>query len=293
MGYGTTTVGYQPVGGTSADVLVFDAATGISEARLTANLADALSFEDTNGDLAVFDTRNTVKNASTVTITGVACTVASEAAAHTNPSLALAAKTLTYTGGTGTTSSLGIMLHIGAATITDVSAMTLTTASAVHITALAAAGGSLTISNSRMISTSVSDCFLTNAGVWTDTASWGGGKSGIMDAPGAFIEETLDAIQPRTWKYREDIHGDDRGRQRVGIVAEELPEQLRVPGQENPGGLSAGVLGSFSLAALKHFHDEIRGIKRRLDDKESEKSPSPKAGEHYTNGERAFPATGE
>jgi hypothetical protein len=57
VGYGTTTNrGYQPVGGESADVLLFDGTTGVSELRLVANLADALSVEDTTGDLLVFDT---------------------------------------------------------------------------------------------------------------------------------------------------------------------------------------------------------------------------------------------
>ena len=71
--------------------------------------------------------------------------------------------------------------------------------------AVAAAGGSLTLTNRRMISTSVTDCYLTNAGVWTDTACWEYGKEQISrSAWNAYnaIEEVLAKIVPATWKYR-------------------------------------------------------------------------------------------
>ena len=42
--------------GVSTPIVTFNGATGINEIRLTANLADALSIEDTTGDLMKFDT---------------------------------------------------------------------------------------------------------------------------------------------------------------------------------------------------------------------------------------------
>jgi hypothetical protein len=114
-----------------------------------------------------------------------------------------------------------------------------------------------------MISTSVTDCYLTNAGVWTDTASVRAGKEQITDADPGFIESILASIRPRTWKYREDFHGDDHGRIRVGIVAEELPEQFRVPGQ-GEGGMSAGLSSSFALAALRVLYDEVLTLRQKV-----------------------------
>lgn len=140
--------------------------------------------------------------------------------------------------------------------------MTLTTASAVHITALAAAGGMLTISNSRMISTSVSDCFLTNAGVWTDTACWAYGKNAIIDATADKIDSVLSRIVPKSWTYKEDVHGNDHGRERVGIVYDDLPEELRAPGCER--GVSPGILASFALAALKRAYERIDRLEAKF-----------------------------
>lgn len=262
---------------TSGDV------TYSAAADLIVPAATAAALEVTNGTTAALaiDTRVTLKDVATVTLTGLAPTVATEAAAHTNPTLKIAAKTITYTGTTGTTSSLGAAIHIGANTWTDASMATLTTASAVHITANAAAGGMLTITNSRMISTSVSDCFLTNAGVWTDTACWESGKEFVsrsFDSAAEAIDRVLDQITPATWKYKqatelpaidengnETIHRtpiNDRDRERVGIVYDDLPDALRAPGEER--AVSPGILASFALAALKVLRDENRDLQNRL-----------------------------
>src|SRR5581483_10385805 len=122
-------------------------------------------------------------------------------------------------------------------------------ASTLHVGAVTA-GASVTITTKYMISTGVSDCFLTNAGVWTDTASSGAGKEEITEADQGLITSLLDRITPRTWKYREDVHGNDDGLQRIGIVGEELPDELKAPGPYKRG-VSAGVMASFALAALK------------------------------------------
>lgn len=236
--------------------------SGAQDIVMEANTAAALEFSDSTTKIIGIDTRNTIKNVNGVIISSPATTIASEGAAHENPSLKLANKTITYTGTTGTTSQLGGLLNVGVLTITDASAMTLTTASAVHINAVAAAGGMLTISNSRMISTSVSDAYLTNAGVWTDTACWGWGKDNVLDATADMIDDVLEKITPRSWTYKGDVHGDDRGRQRVGIAYDDLPEELRAPGQET--GVAPGVLASFALAALKMLRDENRDLQARL-----------------------------
>lgn len=241
------------------DVNVADAAVDIV---VKANTAAALEVYDSTTKIVAVDTRNTLKNTSAVTITGVPVTVASETAAHINASLNIAAKTITYTGSTGTTSSLGTMLYVGIPTLTDASAMTIDVASAVHINAVAAAGGSLTITASRMISTSVSDCFLTNAGVWTDTACWSWGKSSIGEATTDMIDSVLEKLTPRSWTYNPEVHGNDHGRERVGIVYDELPEELRAPGQKS--GVSAGVLSSFALAAIKSLWERNQDLEARL-----------------------------
>jgi hypothetical protein len=238
--------------------------TGASDIDVAANTAAALEIDDGTTKIVAVDTRNTLKDVASVTITGVPVTVASEAAAHINASLRLANKTITYTGTTGTTSSMGAMLHIGQPTFTDASMMTLTSASTLHVSTVANPGGMLAITNRYMISTGVSDCFLTNAGVWTDTASCQSGKQEIADAGAQDIAGLIDQIRPRTWKYRPDVHGDDHDRLRVGIVSDELPESFRPPGHDSVG-VSAGVLSSFALAAIKYLADANRALQARID----------------------------
>ena len=102
-----------------------------------------------------------------------------------------------------------------------------------------------------MITTDVSDCYLTNAGVWTSHSSSAAVKDQIEDVENDEIFEVLDGLKPRKWKYRPDKVGNDSNRRRIGIVTQELPEEFSVPGNYPKGGLPDGVVGSFSLAALK------------------------------------------
>lgn len=246
------------------------------------NTAAALEISDGTTKVAAYDTRNTIANVNNVTFTGCAPTIASAAAVHENATVKIADKTVTYSGTTTVTSSLGAGLNVGVMTFTDASVCTITTVSAVHINAIAAAGGSLTITNSRMISTSVSGAFLTNAGVWTDMACWASGKRYIGHGAGkvrAAIEDMMESILPATWKYRKiaeypgvDAKGEptvhrtlinDYGRQRVGIVYDELPEGLRAPGEKD--AVAPGVLASFALAAIKILWEENRDMKERLE----------------------------
>lgn len=232
-----------------------------------ANTAAALEVSDGTTKLAAFDSRNTVKDVATVKLTASDPTVASETAAHKNPTLELAAKTITYTGTTGTTSSFGTQLYVNAPTLTDASMMTLDAASSVHIAQMAAAGGMLTITASYMISTGVSDCYLTNAGVWTDTACWAKGKKYLSrnyKRARRAIENVLEKLKPATWKYKTKMYGtriNDRDRDRTGIVYDDLPEELRAPGDD---GVSAGLLSSFALAAIKVLWQDNQELKARL-----------------------------
>ncbi len=262
----------------TAGNLTFTAASDINIAAAT---AAAFEVYDATTKILGIDTRITLKNTNTVQITGVPVTVASEAASHSNPSLALLAKTITYTGGTGTTAHNGAMLYVGVPTFTDASAMTLSVASSVYINAVAAAGGMLTISASYMIHTSVSGCFLSNAGVWTDMACWESGKEFVnrsVDYTTKAIEALLSRITPATWKYKamtelpaiaedgtETIHRTpirDKGRERVGIIYDDLPDELRAPGEET--AVSTGVLSSFALAAIKMLYEQNQELEARL-----------------------------
>ena len=242
-----------------------------------ANTAAAYSLTDGTTSVVSVDTQNTVKNVHTLTLTGVPVTVATEAAVHQNSTLNIAAKTITYTGTATTTSSLGAQLYLGIPTFTDASAGTVTTGSTLHVSAVAAAGGSLTLTNRRMISTGVSDCYLTNAGVWTDTACWRYGKKKLSKARRraiAAIDSVLDKITPQTWQYRKSftvtgddgaktrMSMDDRDRNRVGILYDELPDELRAPGEDR--AVSPGVMASFALAALRVLRDDNRRLSNRL-----------------------------
>lgn len=265
-------------GGTfNAGNIAFAAAGDID---IPANTAAALEVDDGTTKIMAFDTRNTLKDVSNVKITAAAPTIATEAAAHLNPTLQIAAKTVTYTGTNTVTSSLGAGLHIGIPTYTDASAGTLTLASNLHVAAVAAAGGSLTLTAARIISTSVSDCYLTNAGVWTDTACWGDAKEAITHATTTVkdrIESVMSKLTPAAWQYASeferagfDDHGntctlnfqtDDFGRERVGIIYDELPDELRAPGEER--GVSPGLLASFALAALKMLWDRVDALEHK------------------------------
>lgn len=240
-----------------------NASAAAATLTIKANTQHAYEITDGSTIIAELDTRNTIANVNSVTLTASNPTIASAAAAHQNSTLNLAAKTITYTGALTVTSSLGAGLYIGAPTFTDASAGTITSVSNVHIAAVAAAGGSLTITNSYMVTTGVSDCYLTNAGVWTDTACWKWGKLDVGQAASDAIYAVIDQLTPKRWKYRDDVHGNDRDRDRVGIVYDDLPDELRAPGQEK--GVSAGLLASFCLAALRVLRDENSQLRERLE----------------------------
>lgn len=253
-----------------------NASAAAATLTLKANTALAWSVTDGTTSVLKIDTRNTIADVSNFVFTAAAPTIATAAAAHLNPTVQIEAKTVTYTGTNTVTSSLGAGLHIGIPTFTDASAGTLSLASNLHVAAVAAAGGSLTLSAARMISTGVADCYLTNAGVWTDTACWAYGKEGLDRSGKAAkaIDGVLAKIQPATWKYRGKFETvgadgaltvqalDDRNRDRVGIVYDDLPDELRAPGEEK--AVSTGILASFALAAVKRLSDQNDELRQRI-----------------------------
>jgi hypothetical protein len=241
-----------------------DLANQATTIKVKANTAADLVVSDGTTSIVSVDTRNTVTSMAALTVTPSPPTIASAASIMINATYMAPARTVTFTGTNTVTSMLGIGMYLDIPTLTDASAGTVTTVSNLHVAAVANAGGSLTLTNRRMISPGVTACFLTNAGVWTDTASTGAFKENIQEADKGLVDRVLDKILPRTWRYRPEVHGDDNKRERVGIVADELPEELHTPGVKEGKGISAGVIGSFALAALKFLRDENNELKARL-----------------------------
>lgn len=225
-----------------------------------ANTAAALALTDGTTSLVAVDTRNTVTGVKAVLFTGTAPTIAG-ASGTTYSVVGIGAITFTTSTQTGITALQGLCLNIGAPTVNQSGgAVTVTAASVVHIAQLVA-GASVTISSQYMISTGVSDCFLTNAGVWTDHSCFADGKRFVMDAATGLIEGVLGSLRPRQWQYT-DMHGDDKGRLRAGLLYDELPDVLRAPGQDR--AVAPGLLASFALAALKLLYDENRDLRARV-----------------------------
>lgn len=255
----TDTITFSSGQGVKTDTI--DHSGAATTETLKAATAAAKTITDGTTAMLVIDTRNTATAQGNIKALGQPLTITAAGTAMRAETLTLAAKTITLTGGTTTTSMLGIGMYVEAQTVTDSTSCTLSAASMVHIAQLAAAGGSLTITASYMVSTGVSDCFLTNAGVWTDHACFKDGKHKIAAAEPDAVLGLLDRLLPRQWEYNE-MHGDDMGRQRLGIVFDELPDELRAPGHKV--AVAGSLLASFALAALKCLLEESRSLKARL-----------------------------
>ena len=264
-----------------------DGNINVSAQATTATIvaATAAAFVVSDGTTSMISA-NTVTTAGTAgsggtTFTGQPMTLASAASAFNTATVHIAARTNTLTGTTTTTSWLGSALYLEQQTWTDASACTLTTASSMHIVANAAAGGSLTITNSYMISTSVAGAFLTNAGTWT-SVSTAAHKQEIEDAETGDVFGILDQVKARSYKWKdriehqvenredgtfhtEDIPMNDFGRMRYGLIAEELPEALKIPGTDNTQGLPDGIVAAFAVVACKKLREENTQLKQRLD----------------------------
>lgn len=239
--------------------LTFVAASDIIGA---ANTDSCIQVTDGTTALLDIDSRNTV-TVDNITVNQPASQTLPDAATARFRLVNVAAPTVTLVGQTQvTTVNDGAVMSIqgptynqsgGAVTVDEVSTLYVGTVTA---------GASVTITTQNMITTGVADCFLTNAGVWTDTACWSYGKNDIVNATRDAFDAILDKITPKTWTYKEDIHGDDLGRQRVGITYDDLPDELGAPGRER--GVSPGILSSFALGMLRYLRDENRELRERI-----------------------------
>jgi hypothetical protein len=179
--------------------------------------------------------------------------------------LTMTGNTVTLAGTTQvTTLNQGMGLDLPAITFNQSGgAVTVDQASTLHVPVITA-GSSVTITANRMISTGVADAYLTVGGVWTDTASTRKVKKNIRDMDMQIFEGLFADLRPRSWNYNEHFN-NDFGRTRYGLVAEEFPEWLKIPGEENPSGVSGVVMANFALAAAVYHEDRIDALQVQVD----------------------------
>ena len=168
--------------------------------------------------------------------------------------------TMTLTGTTTVTAMNGVMMEIGAQTITDSSSVTITKASSLYIKNVAAAG-SVTITNNYAIDTEAG-AFLTAAGVWTDNPSTLAKKNNVLDISPDNLRGAIRAIHPRQWVYKDEWN--DAGQQRYGIVAEELPRFLKPLGSTQNDVVQPSIMAGFALAGVHHLEDRITQLEAQL-----------------------------
>ena len=233
---------------------------------MKANTAAALEISDGTTKLLTFDTRNTV-TVQNLLIDAPASQTLPNAATSQFRNVTIAAHTVTLVGTTQvTTVNQGAQLCILGATYNQSGgAVTVNQVSTLHV-AVITAGASVTITANRMISTGVSDCYLTVGGVWTDTVCTQKYKQEIAELDMAKMPSLLEKIHPVTFKYDRKKLGEngDFNRQRYGVIAEELPDFLRVPGEASHSVMNGTVLSAFGLAGLRYLHEQNKTLTERL-----------------------------
>ena len=168
----------------------------------------------------------------------------------------LNAFTLNLTGGVGVTAINGLVLEVQAPTIAANGATTVTTASTIYLRPITA-GANITITNSRMIDTSVAGCFLTAAGVWTD-ASTREAKENIRPVDYNEMPKLLRQVEMRRFNYKDPSDG---GIDRFGLIAEEVPDFLA---SQERKGIAAKDIASFALAGVKFMHHKMQAMEREV-----------------------------
>lgn len=237
---------------------------GAPDLIVAANTIASLEISDGTTKLLTFDTRNTVTVENTKFITPASQTLPDGATSRMR-AISQAAFIVTLAGATQiTTLNQGISLCLGAPTINQSGgAVTMDQASTLHVPVITA-GAEVTITANRMISTGVADCFLTGAGVWTDTVSTQKVKRGIQEFSLAeTVPYLIDQLHPKMFKYNGHF-GGDFDRQRYGLIAEEFPDFLRVPGESSNSAVNAGVLANFALVGVKYAKTEIDILKEKV-----------------------------
>lgn len=245
-----------------AGVTRLDGGLNVADAAWTitakANTAAAVAISDGTTSLVVHDTRNTV-TVQTHLFDAPAAQTLPDGATSRFRNVSIADHTVTLAGTTQvTTVNQGAALWLGAPTYAQSGgAVTVDQVSTLHVS-VPVAGSMVTITANRMISTGVADAYLSNTGTWTDTMCWARGKDGIVAADAGAIERLVKRLVPKAWTYK----GNDFGRQRVGIVYDDLPDELRMLGDKH--AVSAGLLSSFSLSAIKTLWDMVDGLRAEV-----------------------------
>ncbi len=164
--------------------------------------------------------------------------------------------TITYTGGVGVTANHGLMLYLGQVTLAAGVATTVTDASTLYI-APPVQGANMTITNNRMITTSVAGCYLTAGGVWTDASSIQHKTDIERILPGDVLEK-LKQLDVVTYRRKDPSDG---GYRRYGLIAEDAPEYLANPSKD---GIAASYMAGFALAAIKSLQQENDKLSKRI-----------------------------
>ncbi|MDP2661289.1 MAG: hypothetical protein Q8R28_11240 [Dehalococcoidia bacterium] len=244
----------------------------VGAADIVVPAATAAALELSNGTIKVLalDTRATTDQMAMFTITGIAPTFAG-VTASTYSIATIAALTVTLTGNASTPDAMnGLALDIGAVTLTDTTALTVDLASAVMIRGVVAAG-SITITANYLINTDTAGCFLTAAGVWTDT-SLRASKQDIAPVDFGQVLRDIQTVQSVTFRKRDPSDG---GFLRYGVIADDVPDFLAMPGRQGIGSIYmagaafAGVQAliyenDLRIKAIQSVDDRVTRLERQL-----------------------------
>lgn len=235
----------------------FDLTAGASTEKLKSNTAAASIINDGTTSYYTIDTRNTVTGV-TANLFGAAAPTIAGASGTTYSQVGIGAITLTTSTTTTITALNGVALNIATPTIAQSGgAVTVTTASTVYIQK-PAAGGSVTLTNTRIIDTDVAGCFCTSAGTWTSVSSRAA-KKNIAPLQLDQMPDLIDQVEVVTFNK---VSTDDGEAMRFGVIAEETPDFLAMPGRQ---GVAAVYLSGFALAAIKYLKETCEKLQARVE----------------------------
>jgi hypothetical protein len=121
----------------------------------------------------------------------------------------------------------------------------------------------VTITSKRIIDTSAG-AFLTNGGVWTDNPSSRLKKHNESAWTWDEGRRLFGQVDPAMWNYNADQN--DQGRQRAGIVAQDLPEWLVPigPTPRDEGGVMGSLLAGAAIGGAALLFDKQGEHEERL-----------------------------
>ena len=233
-----------------------DMSAGSADFVIKSNQSTAFELKDSNTSyISIYS--NTDVETNTIRLDRTDPTIASAAEAIDSRVLLIQGHTVTLTGSTTVTEMKGMASVIEGANIANASA-TVTKASNLYVENVAATG---TLTNNYAIDTE-SGAFLTAAGVWTDNPSTITKKQDVLDVSGENMRGLIAQIPAKEWVYRDEWN--DGGRQRVGIIAEQMPSFLQPLGSTQMDAVQPSIMAGFALAAVKHLQEEIDDLKGRI-----------------------------